>query len=220
MKRSTAIVVAVLVAVLFAAGGVGLAVWQAGTASDTGGTAASGTADPGAEPQDGGAAVDGETPAGDSAAEATDPEDDASDGEQDGSEAPAGYTLPPVTAAPTLIPGPAPRDAAADGEVVDGFPDGLEPPPASTVEHSSLSTDDGRVQASLTASSTSGVDELLVHYRTALAAYGMAELPAEAASGTTAVAFTRGDDQVTLVITPDGKGSSYELFGTLTSGGG
>ncbi|MFE6965619.1 hypothetical protein ACFVAJ_10910 [Agromyces sp. NPDC057679] len=219
MKRSTAIIVAVLVAVLFAAGGVGLAVWQAGTASDTGGTAASGTADPAAEPQDG-AAVDGETPAGDSAAEEADPEDDASAGEHDGSGAPAEYTLPPPTAAPTLIPGPAPRDAAADGEMVDGFPDGLEPPPASTVEHSSLSTDDGRVQASLTASSTSGVDELLVHYRTALAAYGMAELPAEAASGTTAVAFTRGDDRVTLVITPDGSGSSYELFGTLTSGDG
>jgi hypothetical protein len=72
----------------------------------------------------------------------------------------------------------------------------------------------------LTATSSASVDRLLRFYRLRLARLAFTERPVRAFEGSTAAGFRRGDDTVTVTVTPrtDG-GVDYSVFGSLGARG-
>ena len=128
-----------------------------------------------------------------------------------------GPALPPTTALPSPVNAPLPATASATGKLVAGFPSASLPAaPGSTVSSSSVASQDGHLQVSLVAKSKQGVTDILGFYRTALAKYGMYDAPAPATAGSTAVAFSRGGNSVTVTATPGSGGTSYVLYGVFT----
>ncbi|MGO4535837.1 hypothetical protein [Leifsonia sp. 2MCAF36] len=126
--------------------------------------------------------------------------------------------LTPAKAAPDPVSKPLPASASAKGKLVSGYPESVIPPaPGSKIATSAIATQGERLQASLTATTTLSVADLLAYYRTSLAKYGMYDVPAPASSGAIAFTFQRGDNVVTLTSRAAGGSNSYILYGAFTA---
>ena len=125
--------------------------------------------------------------------------------------------LPPSTGLPRPVAAPLPATASATGKLVAGFPAAALPAaPGSTISSSSVASQGEHLQVSLVAKSSRAAIDIVAFYRAALAAYGMYDMPAPAVAGSTAVAFSRGGDSVTVTATPGTGGTSYVVYGTFT----
>ncbi|MBX0299443.1 hypothetical protein K2F54_05575 [Cryobacterium sp. 1639] len=126
---------------------------------------------------------------------------------------------PPEGTLPALVSLPLPDTATAVGSIVAGFPAGVIPePPDSVVEVSSVATEGSQLQAALSGRTTLTADEVLDFYRTALAELGLSDAPAPSVDGSSAIAFTRGNNSVALTVSPIEGGCRYVVFGTFTAG--
>ena len=187
--------------------GPSTAVPSPGATADPG-TAGPGTADPGNDvPSE-------DDPAEEDTSEAG-PEEDASS-EADRSEHAPG-PAPEVTP-PALVTMPLPDPSTAVGSLVAGFPVQVIPEvPNSVIDASSVATEGSQLQAALSGQTTLTADEVLNFYRTALAELGLAEAPASALDGSTALAFSRGNNNIALTVTAIEGGCRYAVFGTFTA---
>ena len=130
------------------------------------------------------------------------------------------HALPPSTVAPRLVSGALPTSASATGALAAGFPGKeLPPAPGSKITSSSVATQGSHLQLTLVAKAPQGVTDIVAFYRTALAKYGMYDTADPAVAGSTAVAFTRGADSVTVTATPGSGGTSYVLYGAFSAAG-
>ncbi len=126
--------------------------------------------------------------------------------------------LPKSTPVPNPVSGPLPPTASAVGSVAKGYPNDVMPAaPKSSISATSVSSQGKRLQASLTATTTLAVIDILAFYRTTLAKYGMYDTAAPALDGSTALTFTRGGNSVTLTATPVAGGSTYVVYGTFAA---
>ncbi len=113
---------------------------------------------------------------------------------------------------------PLPDTSSAVGSIVAGFPTRVIPEaPHSSVATSSVAAEGSRLQAALTAQTTLSVVEVMDFYRTALAGFGLFDTPAPALDGSSALAFTRGDNTVTLTATTIDGGCRYVVFGSFSA---
>jgi len=137
----------------------------------------------------------------------------------DGSE-----VLPPVDAQAAsdrlpALPQPAPRisaplpaDAAASGELVEGFPAELAGPTlASDVIDSSIASDNATMQVALTARTDETPDAVTAAFQQRWTALTLA--PAAAAEAT--LAFSDAFTSISLAVSESGTGTVYTVFATL-----
>lgn len=130
----------------------------------------------------------------------------------------AAGALPKSTPLPYPLSGPLPEMASAVGSIAKGYPSEVAPvAPHSAIATTSVASQGTHLQVTLTANSTMSVISILAFYRTTFAKYGMYDTPAPALGGSTALAFTRGSNSVTLTVTPIARGSSYVLYGAFTA---
>lgn len=128
--------------------------------------------------------------------------------------------LPPSTPLPYPVSAPLPESASAVGKLADGYPSSVLPQaPGSTIATSSIASQGGHLQVTLTAGSTQQVVDIIAFYRSALAKYGMYDSPAPAVSGSTSTRFARDGNAVTLTVTPAKGGATYAVFGAFTAAG-
>ncbi|MDN4612879.1 hypothetical protein P5G50_00325 [Leifsonia sp. F6_8S_P_1B] len=128
--------------------------------------------------------------------------------------------LPPSDPLPVPVSAPLPRTASATGGLVSGYPEKVLPiTPGARVKTSSVASQGSRLQVTMTATTPSGVTDILAFYRTALAKYGMYDTPAPAQGGATALRFDRDGSSVTVTAAPTEDGSTYVIFGTFTAKG-
>ena len=131
---------------------------------------------------------------------------------------PPADTQPESTPLPDLVTLPLPDTSSAVGSVVAGFPDHVLPAaPESTIASSSVAAEGSRLQATLSAETSLTVAEVLDFYRTTLAELGLVAAPVPAVDGSTALAFSRGLNTVTLTATPIESGSQYLVFGAFSA---
>jgi hypothetical protein len=131
-----------------------------------------------------------------------------------------GPALPPSDPLPVPVSAPLPRTASATGGLVSGYPEKVLPvTPGAHVASSSVASQGDRLQVTLTATSSSGVADILAFYRTALAKFGMYDVPAPAQGGATALRFSRDGGDVTITAAPTDDGVKYVIFGTFTAKG-
>lgn len=118
-----------------------------------------------------------------------------------------------------LISAPVPTTASALGKLVAGFPSAvISQAPESTVMFSSVASEGDRVQVGLVGMSTRAPSDVLAHYNTTLAKLGLVGGSVPAVDNSTATAFTRGPNVVTVTVTSVGGGSRYTVFGVLLAG--
>jgi hypothetical protein len=133
-------------------------------------------------------------------------------------DAPTSLPLPPSDDDP-LVTRPLPKPGAAEGELVPGFPSDLLPIPAgAAVISSSVATEGDHMQAGVTATSTLTADEVVTFYQATYASLGLTDRQTNAIPGSTAYAFSRGDNTITLTVTPAESGSAFSLFGAFRAG--
>ncbi|WP_125616383.1 hypothetical protein [Specibacter cremeus] len=135
--------------------------------------------------------------------------------------APSGApTLPASRTDGPLISLPLPATASATGKLVAGYPGKVLPPvPSSAITNSSVSAQQSTLQATLVATTSTEPLAVLAFYQSELAQLGLSASDAPAVPGSTARWFTRGDDKVTVTVTPvKGGGSSYIVYGVLHAG--
>lgn len=126
-------------------------------------------------------------------------------------------TLPPSAPKKLLLSGPLPASANARGRVVVGYPPSIAAVPGSDIHATSVSTDQGRVQAALDASVGKNTVDVVAYYQSALAPFGLNAAHAPAVAGSTAYSFSRGPSTISLTVTAAGMhGCHYVLFATLT----
>lgn len=131
-----------------------------------------------------------------------------------------GPALPPSEPLPVPVSAPLPRTASATGGLVSGYPEKVLPlTPGAHVDSSSVASQGDRLQVTLTATTPSGVTDVLAFYRTALAKYGMYDTAAPAQGGATALRFARDGSTVTVTAAPTDDGVEYVIFGTFTAKG-
>ena len=170
--------------------------------------------DPGATPDPGGGdAVTVEPPTGDAAA-----------GPDAGAEVlppvesdPGVPALPPSDPIPPLLHAPAPDTATAEGALVDGFPSFLTPAPSSTVAASMVASEGANVQAAFSATSTNTVEAVQDYFDGIFAALALHPTQAPAVGGSTAWAYSRGAESVTVTLTPTARGCDYSILATLVA---
>lgn len=147
------------------------------------------------------------------------PSPDAGGQEENSSREGAGPLGPPVAPVEPLISPPLPKTASQTGKLVTGFPSAvISLAPGSTVMFSSVASEGDRVQVGLSAMSTIAPAEVLAHYSTALAGLGLVAGSAPAVDGSTAAAFIRGPNTVTVTVLSVGGGTRYSVFGVLVAG--
>jgi len=197
--------------------GTGAATTGAGTTSTgtTGAGAADRGAGSGAGPSEPGAGDDGSVPGGTQAP--------GTSSETLPTPAPHA-TQPPPSPAPTgpSLTGPLPASASARGErLVAGFPTRVVPVLAELrVVSSSVAAQGARLQIGLEASADVSPTAVLDAYVTALARSGFTASASPALPGSTATAFTRGTDGVTVTVRDRlGGGTELVLAGTLSTAG-
>jgi hypothetical protein len=137
-------------------------------------------------------------------------------GETDRSEA---VPVPqPEAAPPALMTLPLPDSATVVGSIVSGFPVEIIPvAPDSVIDSSSVAVEGPRLQAALSGQSNLGAGEVVEFYLTALAELGLVAVVAPAPDGSSALAFTRGGDNVSLTVTTVESGCRYVVFGTFAA---
>lgn len=119
-----------------------------------------------------------------------------------------------------LMPGPPPATDSETGAVVAGFPAFIEPAPRSTVDSSMVTSEGDRVQAALTASSADSADLVRTHFDTVFAGHNLQPTIAPAVGGSTALAYTRGSESVTVTLTPQAAGGCrYSVLANLDASG-
>jgi hypothetical protein len=135
-------------------------------------------------------------------------------------EAAAEDGLPASEPLAELVPGPAPAAAAEQGGIVDGFPDFIRVAPQTRVTTSMVTSENGRVQAALTASGTAKPSDVQAHFDEVFATNDLHAVAAPAVGGSTATAYVRGPETVTLTVTArtDG-GSDYSVLAILDAAG-
>lgn len=218
MRRTWLVMTAAVVLIVGAGIGIALATTPRGDQSAGQVTGGAGTS----SPVDAGAAPSSEPSIGDGPVDPSTPPSTPDTGrhEEGGSSTLTPETaLPPVEPVPQILPGPAPANADAEGKLAKDFPESVPVAPKSTVVTSSLSSEGARVQATLTAHSELSETALLNYYRAEFAKFGLLDVPAPSAGGSTALQFTREDDSITLVATPAAAGVEYVVFATLTARG-
>jgi hypothetical protein len=127
--------------------------------------------------------------------------------------------LPPSAPLPDLVTLPLPQTASETGALVAGYPADLIPPsPGATVTSTSVASAENRLQVTLTASTSMAPAAVLDFYRVSFAANNLVDSVAPAASGSSALLFSRGADTVLLSVTPTGDGgTAYSVFGAFTA---
>ena len=127
--------------------------------------------------------------------------------------------LPPSPPLAPLVTTPLPPTNSAADSLVDGFPVAVIPlNPDTTVETSSVASAENRLQVTLTAITSSTPDAVLEFYRVALAANNLVDSVAPAATGSTALLFSRGADTILLTVTPtESGGTTYSVFAAFTA---
>jgi hypothetical protein len=186
-RRRLAIVIGAVLAVLVVAGVIAFTIVGGGPAGNSDAADETPTSIPGQE-------VDNADPPGD---------------------APTSLPLPPTDDDP-LVTRPLPKPGAAEGELVPGFPSDLLPTPdGAAVISSSVATEGDHMQAGVSATSTLTPDEVVAFYRAAYASLGLTDRQTNAIPGSTAYAFSRGDNTITLTVTPADSGSAFSLFGAF-----
>lgn len=119
-------------------------------------------------------------------------------------------------AEPVQDPG---QPASRLGGRVEGFPEFIPIAPGSTIVSSAVTSDGGRVQATLEAVVGDSPEEVLALYRERFAALAFAPLDAPSVGGSTAITFTDGTDTVVVTVTDAAIGGSrYSIFGIFTTG--
>lgn len=223
MRNRTIVVIAIAAACVFAAGGVAIATLTTPSGSHADGPGMSPT------PQSS-ESSDAPTTGGDGGPDTTTPPSgDPTTPPDDGAAPPADdggpgagtpvTTLPPAKERPRILADWKLREGTATGKLVAGFPDTIPTAPHSDVDVSSLTSEGARVQATFTATSSQASTDILAFYRAQFAKFGLLDAPAPAVGGSTAVAFTRDDDSITLSLTPVDGGVEYVIFGALTAHG-
>ncbi len=128
--------------------------------------------------------------------------------------------LPPSSPIGPLVSGPLPASATSTGALVVGFPSAIPLPSGSTISVSSVSSNGNILTAMLAAKTATGPDELVTWFSDRFARLSLAGTPAPAVGGSTAIAFLRGGESVTLTVTSAGTGGSrFTLIGTFARGG-
>ncbi|QYF72825.1 hypothetical protein [Cryobacterium sp. PAMC25264] len=214
MRRRFVAVVALAAAAFLAAGA--LALQQAGVVPDPAATSeARGTGSPSSTP---GTESPASTPAPHLPdAQATTQPGESTESRATGPDAPAG-TAPQPAPLPALVTLPLPDTSSATGSVVAGFPDRVLPAaPQSSIASSSITTEGSRLQAALVAETPLTVGEVLDFYTSALTALGLVGAPVPAPDGSSALAFTRGVNSVTLTANPVDGGSEYTVLGIFSA---
>ncbi|WP_157157433.1 hypothetical protein [Diaminobutyricimonas sp. LJ205] len=126
---------------------------------------------------------------------------------------------PPADDRPPLVQQPLPPSGSAQGELVAGFPSDLLPiATEDAVARSSVTTEGNHMQAGVEASSPRSATEVIAYYQATYATLGLAAREIEAVSGSTAYAFARGDNTITLTVVPATSGSTFTLFGAFRAG--
>ena len=128
--------------------------------------------------------------------------------------------LPASKPAVPLFGGPVPPSATATGSRVHGFPSVIPLAPQSVISTSSVASTGGVLQAALDAKSAVAPVDAIAFYRSALAKHGLLGDPLPAVGGSTALSFARGDDSITLTVTPaKGGGSHYTILAVFRTAG-
>jgi len=128
----------------------------------------------------------------------------------------AAPTLPPSAKREPLVTAPLPPTASAAKKLVAGFPAAIALKPKSTIVNSSVSSSGSIMQATLSAKTDASGDEVVTYYEKLFAKIGLAGSPVPSTGGTESYSFARGNDSITLTVTPSkSNGSSYALFGVL-----
>lgn len=130
--------------------------------------------------------------------------------------APGDGRQPAPDALGPLLTGDVPADASARKKLVAGFPDLIPIAEPSTLVTSSVTSSEGRVQATLEATTPQSPEQVTEYYRGIFAALSLQGVTTSAVAGSTGTIFSLGDDSVTLTVRPDGDGSRYSLFGAIT----
>jgi hypothetical protein len=133
------------------------------------------------------------------------------------------YRLPgskPLATPQPLVDTPLPPSASARGSIVKGFPAVIPQAPKSTVTFSSIATQDKRMQVGLDATTTISAADVLAYYRTAFEPLGLVAAAAPAVDGSTALAFARGDNGITVTVSGSvgSSNSHYTVTGVLSAG--
>jgi hypothetical protein len=104
---------------------------------------------------------------------------------------------------------------------VAGFPSAIPIAAGTKVISSSVSPDGAVLQVTLAATTTLDSAELVEWYSEQFAKLHLPGSQSPAVGGSTAFAFTRGSDTVTLTVTPaKSSGSRYTLIGHFTAAAG
>ncbi len=117
-----------------------------------------------------------------------------------------------------LVHAPLPKAASAHGHLVKGYPKALRPVKGTAIVATSVSPSGPRLQVSLEGTTKASAQAVQTAYRTKLLARGFRERALPAVGGSTAIAFTRGPNRITLTTTP-GSRTGYVLFATLRVAG-
>ncbi|MHB1064833.1 MAG: hypothetical protein ACYC1Z_10190 [Georgenia sp.] len=91
--------------------------------------------------------------------------------------------------------------------------------PSSTVLSSSVSSDGRRLQASVQATDTGSVADVLAYFTDTLGALGFAATESPTTAGSTAVSFTRGPHVVVVNAHPQSGGAVFTVAGVLDEAG-
>jgi hypothetical protein len=127
-------------------------------------------------------------------------------------------TLPPSPAAGPLVSGPLPASATSTGALVVGFPSVIPLPSGNTIATSSVLSSGNHLQATLSATTPVDTAELVNWFSLQFAKLRLPGSPVPAVGGSTAYAFARGDDSITLTVTPaTAGGSHYTLLGNFAA---
>jgi hypothetical protein len=126
--------------------------------------------------------------------------------------------LPPSTALPYPVSAPLPKTASASGKLVAGYPSAALPTvPGTDIRDSSVASQAGHLQVTLTGTTAQQVTDIVAFYRSALAKYGMYDAPGAAVAGSTSIVFSRDGNSVTVTAKPAKGGATYVVYGTFTA---
>jgi hypothetical protein len=90
--------------------------------------------------------------------------------------------------------------------------------PHSKVKSKSISTAEGTTQVLISATTTSKTADTLAYYQRVFTSLGMRGKPVPAVGGSTAIAFSKGKNTITLTVSSRSGGSSYLIHGVLRTG--
>ncbi|MCU1424760.1 MAG: hypothetical protein JWM51_1051 [Microbacteriaceae bacterium] len=130
----------------------------------------------------------------------------------------AAPTTPPAQPLEPVLEGDPPAPALAAGVLVRGFPSVIPVFAASRITTSTVTASGPIVQGTLDATVSANCAQVEAFYQTELAKGGLASTTLDAAAKADSVSFTRGNDNVTLTLTPLPDGSCrYSVFAVLVT---